>query len=281
MKKIILTLALVLAAAFTLAAQGRVSTKKYVISDFTDKITKVVLPGSNVLDGAIRQAVVSSWTLSPFEFCTPAEFDRLKKSPDYYFLLSAATQFKGELAPSIVFLTLVKGGPEAAEGISGMHEVISLPMCQSGLSSGRDLVYLGAIVNAVQTFTAEAMESEKVAYMGSEWFNSIYAREGKMMHILMSEDDIDQSVKDPSKYLDEDFKIVPEDDVDSAFLTEHFNTLCSYVVAPAGLNKGSWCYTMLFEAGTGRLFYITRHKLSSTKGPGFLTSDFKKIARGR
>lgn len=281
MKKIFLTLLVALSTVVTLSAQGRVSTKKYIISDFTDKITKVVLPGSNVLDGAIRQAVVSSWTLSPFEFCTPAEFEKLKKSSDYYFLLSAATQFKGELAPSIVFLTLVKGGPEAAEGTNGMHEVISLPLCQSGLSSGRDLVYLGAIVNAIQTFTEEAMESEKIAYIGSDWFNSIYAKEGRMMHILMSEDDVDQSVKDPSKFLDEDFKIVPEDDVDNAFLSENFNTLCSYVVAPAGLNQGSWCYTMLFEAGTGRLFYITRHKLSAKKGPGFLTSDFKRIARSR
>ena len=68
MKKIFLTLLVALSTVVTLSAQGRVSTKKYIISDFTDKITKVVLPGSNVLDGAIRQAVVSSWTLSPFVF---------------------------------------------------------------------------------------------------------------------------------------------------------------------------------------------------------------------
>ncbi|MBO4341192.1 MAG: hypothetical protein J5835_07180 [Bacteroidales bacterium] len=281
MKKAFLTLSVLLAAAVTLAAQGRVSTRKYIISDFSDKITKVVLTGSNVLDGSIRQEVVNSWTLSPFEFCTPAEFEKLKKSPDYYFLLSAAAQFKGEIAPSIVFLTLVKGGPEAAEGTAGMHEVISLPVCPSGLSSGRDLVYLGAIVKAIQTFTEAAMRSEKVAYLGSDWFNSTYAREGKMMKILLSSDDIDQSVKDAQKYLDEDFFIVSEDDVDKAFLTENFNTLCSYVVAPAGLNSGSWCYKMLFEAGSGRLFYITRHKLSARKGPGFLTSDLKRIERGR
>jgi len=281
MKKTILTISLVLAAAVTLAAQGRVSTKKYLISDFSDKITKVVLPGSNVLDGAIRQEVVSSWTLSPFEFCTPAEFEKLKKSADYYFLLAAATQFKGEEAPSTVFLTLVKGSPEAGEGTKGMHEVISLPVCPAGLSSGRELAYLGAMIKGVQSFTEAAMQSEKVAYLGMEWFNKQYAREGKMMKIYLSEDDIDKSVKDPSQYLDEDFFIVSEDEADNAYMAGEFNTLCSYVVAPAGLNAGSRCYTMLFEAGSGRLLYITRHKLSTRKGPGFLTSDLKKIAKGR
>ena len=42
MRKLILTVVLVL-AGLTLMAQGRVSTRKYVLNDFSDKITKVVL----------------------------------------------------------------------------------------------------------------------------------------------------------------------------------------------------------------------------------------------
>ena len=273
--------ALLILACFTALAQGRVSTRKYIIGDFSDKITKVVLPGSDLLDGALRQEVVSSWFLSPFEFCTIDEFERLKKSPDYYFLLAGASKFKGEEVPSLVFLTLVKGGPEAAEGTIGMHEVVSIPLCSAGLSSGRELVYLGSMVEAIQTFTEAAMQSEKIAYTGAEWFNRNYAREGKMMTIWMSEDDIDKSVKDPSRYLDEDFKIVPEDRSDERFLSSEFNTLCSYVVAPQHPTEGSWCYKMLFEANTHRLFYISRHRITPEKGPGFLTSDLKRIARAR
>ena len=280
MRKILLT-AIALAAVISLAAQGKVSTKKYILSDFQDKITKVVLSGNGVLDGALRQEVVNSWYASPFEFCTPAQFDKLKKSADYYFLLIALSRFPGEAAPSLAFLTLVKGGPEAGQGTAGMHEVISLPVCPAGMTSGRDLVYLGGMVEAVQRFTLAAMESEKVAYRGADWFNGTFSKEGRMMKILLSEGDLDSSVTNPQKYLDEDFLIMGEDDVDHAFLTENFNTLCSYVVAPAGAAPGSWCYKMLFEAGSGRLFYISRHKISDSKGPGFLKSDLKRIKRGR
>ncbi|MBO4466926.1 MAG: hypothetical protein J5745_02320 [Bacteroidales bacterium] len=280
MKKVILTVALIL-CGLTLMAQGRVSTRKYILNDFQDKITKVVLPGSDLLDGALRQEVVTNWTLSPFEFCTTAEFEKLKKSADYYFLLAGAAQFKGEEQPSLVFLTLVKGGPEAGEGTTGMHEVISLPLCAAGISTGRELVYLGALVEAVQTFTEAAMASEKTAYLGSAWFNGIYAREGKMMAIWMSRDDIDASVSNPARYLDEDFRIVPEDDADNRYLSGDFNTLSSYVVAPMNPAPGSWCYKMLFEANSHRLFYITRHRIGPGKGPGFLDGDLRKIARAR
>ena len=280
MRKVILTVVLIL-SGLVLMAQGRVSTRKYILNDFQDKITKVVLPGSDLLDGALRQEVVTNWTLSPFEFCTLSEFETLKTSPDYYFLLAGSVQFKGEEAPSLVFLTLVKGGPEAGEGTIGMHEVISLPLCAAGISTGRELVYLGPMVEAVQTFTVAAMESEKTAYLGSAWFNGNYSREGKMMTIWMSQDDIDSSVKAPAKYLDEDFRIVPEDDSDSRFLSGEFNTLCSYVVAPTNPVPGSWCYKMLFEANSHRLFYISRHRITETKGAGFLNGDLRKIARAR
>ena len=281
MKRLAISALLILYCIFA-GAQGRVSTKKYIISDFSDKITKVVLPGSDLLDGALRQEVVNCWTLSPFEFCTPADFEKLKKSPDYYFLLAGSTQFKGEMAPSLVFLTLVKGGPEAGEGTSGMHEVISIPLCPTGTSTGRELVYLGAMVNSIQDFTEAAMLSEKTAYLGTEWFNSAYRREGKMMSIWMSRDDIDSSVKDPAKYLDTDFVLVSEDESDEKFLTSAFNTLCSCVVAPLFPVEGaSWSYQMLFEANTHRLVYISRHKISQGKGAGFLDKDLKKIARAR
>lgn len=280
MKRLIVTVALIL-CSLALMAQGRVSTRKYILNDFQDKITKVVLPGSDLLDGALRQEVVKGWTISPFEFCTTSEFEKLKKSSDYYFLLAGSVQFKGEAQPSLVFLTLVKGGPEAGEGTTGMHEVISLPLCAAGISTGRELVYLGAMVEAIQTFTQGAMESEKTAYMGSAWFNGNYSREGKMMAIWMSRDDIDSSVKVPAKYLDEDFRIVTEDESDGHFLGGEFNTLSSYVVAPTNPVPGSWCYKMLFEANSHRLFYITRHKISESRGPGFLDGDLRKIARAR
>ena len=136
MKRLIAFTALLLVTA-SLFAQGKVTTRKHLFADFTDKITKVVMSGNDLLDGALRQEVVDLWTVSPFEFCSPAEYESLKKSDAWYFLLVTAGQAKGEEEPMVRFLTLEKGGAESGDNIALRTEVISLPRCPVEGGSGR------------------------------------------------------------------------------------------------------------------------------------------------
>ena len=71
MKRLLIAISAALLLGTSLFAQkGTVTTRKYRFSDFTDKITKVVMAGGDILDGALRQEVVDLWTASPFEFCS-------------------------------------------------------------------------------------------------------------------------------------------------------------------------------------------------------------------
>ncbi len=283
MKKL-LTILIGLTLVLPLRGQGKVSTRKYILADFTDKVTQVVLPGNEIIDSALKQEVVNNWTASAFEFCTMDRFEKLKTSSQYYFLIPAESRFKGEEDPGILFLSLLKGGPEAAEGINGMTDVLSLPLCAAMGGSGRELVYLGAMVQACQEFVLAAMESEKVAYSKELWFNENYAKSGKMKQIWLAREDLSESVseKDLQRCLDEDMHLVDETDVDNVFLRGDYNTLVSYTVAPFQPKEGaSYCYKMLFEADTHKLFYIYRHKITPKFGAGFLNEDLKRLARKR
>ena len=63
MKRLITLLAaLSICAALSAQQVSKVTTRKYRFSDFTDKITKVVMAGGEILDGALRQEVVDGWT---------------------------------------------------------------------------------------------------------------------------------------------------------------------------------------------------------------------------
>ena len=73
MKRLTLFLTL-LCTGLVLFAQGKVTTRKHLFADFSDKITKVVMSGNDIIDGVLRQEVVDQWTVSPFEFCSPAEY---------------------------------------------------------------------------------------------------------------------------------------------------------------------------------------------------------------
>lgn len=283
MKKIVCAV-LALLLCLTAWSQGKVTTRKYILSDFTDKLTLVVLTGNEILDSGIRQEVVGRWRASAFEFCTLEQFEQQKTSPDHYFLMAAESRFKGEENPGITFLTLVKGGPEAGEGISSMTEVISLPLVAAMGGSGRELVYLGALVQGIQDFTLSAMESEKTAYSMESWFNQNYAREGKMKQIYLVKDDLSETVTpaQQARYLDEDIHLCEDADADQAYQDGRFQTLVSYVVAPVFPQNGaSYCYKMLFDAESHSLYYIHRHKITEKSGEGFTADDLKRLARKR
>ena len=274
MRKMLILLTLCLIAAISAMAQGRVQTRSYILGDFQDKVTKVVVPEDTFLQSALKQEVVNIWSASAFEFCTQKEFEALKSQDKYYFLTVQAFKFKGEQEPGILFLSLLKGGE---------HEVISLPLAPADSSSGRELVYLGGLVKAIQDYTLAAMESEKTAYIPEKWFNANYAKWGRMMTIYMAREDISLSVKEANveKYLDADFNITDADTADGVFVDAPVNTLVSYCVAPVDPSSASYSYQMLFKADTLELFYISRHRIRPRSLAGFLTQDLKWLERRR
>ena len=282
MKRLILFFTL-LSVSAVLFAQGKVTTRKHLFADFSDKITKVVMSGNEILDGALRQEVVDLWTLSPFEFCSMAEYESLKKSDTYYFLLITAGQAKGEEEPMVRFLTLEKGGAEKGDNIALRTEVISLPLCPVDGGSGRELVFLPALVKGVQEkgvqeFTAEAMASEKAAYSGMAWFNERFDRKGAIKRIYLAKEDISTSVsvKEREKYMDEDIILCDEDEADKAYTDKTYNTLVSYTVS-----AGTWSYKLLVEADTDTVYYLRKHKVNAKNAPGFLAEDLKRISKKR
>lgn len=281
MSKKVVTLLCAALACLSVWGQGKVNTRKYILSDFPDKITQVVLSGNEVLDSGLRQEIVNYWTLSPYEFCSHEEFEERKTQDLYYFLIPAESRFKGEQEPGVLFLTLVKGGPDAAEGIKEMHEIISLPLMAAMGGNGRELVYLGPLIQAIQEFTQSAMQSEKAAYSMESWFNRNYLKEAKMKQIYLAKDDLSESVteKDLQRYLDEDIHLCSNAEADEMFLKGRYHTLVSYTVAPfLPEEKASYCYKMLFDAESHRLFYFHKHKITSKTGVGFTTADLKRLA---
>ena len=108
-----------------LFAQAQIYTRKEKLKDITAKTTKVVLTGDEVLDETMKESVAASWTMSPYEFCTNEEFEKLKTNANFYFLLVVKGQERKEAEPGIDMLTLVKGGDggDGNPGGNGRHRI--------------------------------------------------------------------------------------------------------------------------------------------------------------
>ena len=271
----------VILAPTGLFGQAQITTRREKIKDFTSKTTKVVMSGDEILDEALREAVTTSWSLSPYEFCSKDEFNALKTNAGHYFLLVVKGQEKKEYEPGIDLLTLVKGGPEAAKGINEMLEVVSFPLRSAQLPSGRELAVLPAIIKVMQGLTKTMTSSEMKAYSSLNSYNKNLGKIKNRQLYIPAEDIAPQVDGKTLGKLDQDIFITDEDEVDGILARGAYNAVVSFVVAPADPVDGSVCYKMLFTADTQELLYFKKHRIGSRRGRGFLPDDLKEIKKAR
>lgn len=275
MKKLLIILAVALIPVIA-GAQAQIHTKKVKISDFTEKITKVVLTGNDFYDLSLQEEVKARWRVSPYEFCTWEEFMVERNNMNYYFLLTTSSQFKKESEPGVDLLSLVKGGTGAT--INSMMEVMNIPFASAENPSGREYVFLPVLLDIIQSHTLKSMEKDMNGYVGLSSYSSNMKRTGNM-EIVFSEDDLNSAITREFMDLnfDSDIVVTDEDSADEYVIENTPNTLVSYVVAPTDGNPGSYCYKMLVNAQTHEIYYYARHKISKKYGVGFLIEDIKRI----
>ena len=258
--------------------QAQINTKKIKLSDFTQKITKVVLSGNEFFDMALQNEVTLGWRISPFEFCTMEEFEEYKTSDEFYFLLSVTGQFRKDNIPTIRYLTLVKGGKGAEKGISHMLEVVSMPVASAQYPSGREMVFLPALLDIIQNYTLVSMENDRNAYGGLGTITRKIEKEDEFLAVF-SEDDICESVYEMEKveFYDDEMLVTDEEKADSYMMDRAENTLVGYVIAPSEPMPGAVYYKMLINARTYQLYYFAQDRVSRKEGAGFMPEDMKKI----
>ena len=272
--------AIILAALLPVLAwgQAQINTKKMKIADFTHKITKVVLSGNEFFDMALQNEITMGWRISPYEFCTMEEFEEYRTSDEFYFLVSVDGKFRKDNIPTISYLTLVKGGQGAEGGIDKMLEVVSMPVASAQSPSGREFVFLPALLEIIQNYTLASMENDVNAYGGLGTITQKIEKGSGFMAVFTKED-ICPSVYDMEKveFFDDELFITDENKADSYMLDRADNTLVGYVVAPSEPLPGATYYKMLINARTYQLYYFAQDKVSRKEGAGFMPADIKKI----
>lgn len=266
-----------------MSAQAQIVTKDAKIEDFQEKTTKIVLTGNEFFDSALSEEIRTRWNISPYEFCTLEDFNSLKGSSDYYFLMCVKSRFKKEPEPGIQMLTLIKGGEKADKGLGKMLELVSIPLCSAKYPSGREMIFLPALIDIMQEQVIHVLSSSISAYSSlSEASGNMF--DARDMSIVFSEDDLSDEVSEEmlSQYFHDGVFLSDESGADDIMLGNMENTLVSYTVAPFEPTAGSsFCYKMLIDAGTHELYYFKKHRITKKAGAGFLPEDLMRITAGR
>ncbi len=256
-------------------AQAKIETRNYKLADFNGKTIKVVLSGNDIFDEALKAEVGSRWNLSPFEFCTMDSFKQLKASKDFYFMVPVTTASKDGRA-TVYFLSVVKGG--TGKELSDMLEVASFPICPAEALGGRELVYMGALVESLQDYVTKGSGGSTAVMMRNAYGRSVNRSTGTK-RIAFSEDDICPTVD--RDLFDSDMLVLDEEEADRMYSEGSYNLLGSYVIAPMDAQKGDWCTCILFGADDQKIYYMASHKVGGKNGAGFTMKDIKKITKSR
>ena len=264
------------------AAQAQITTKKIKISDFPEKTTKVVLTGNVLYDAVLKEEIAARWRIAPYEFCTLQEFNELKGKSNYYFLITTKGQFKTEGEPGLQFLTLVKGGEAAENGIDQMLEIVSLPIASAEEPSGRELTFLPVFITILQQYAQDAIDNDLNAYIGLSNYSKNLA-ETRTMNILIADTDLDPQMSQSAKdlYLKDGVSTADQETVDKNLTQAQENTIISYVAAPTNPKAGSYCYKMLIDSQTYQLYFFRKHRVSTKYGAGFADYDLRSITMTR
>ena len=267
---------------FLAGAQAQINTKKMKIADFPQKVTKVVLPGNTFYDSAFQEDVATRWRISPYEFCTLEEFESLKGNDQYYFMILTQGQFRKEKEPGIQFITLVKGGEGADNGINEMLEVATVPFAAADSPSGREITYLPALLDIIQSYVLGSMEKDFSNLGGLSNFATNISKASDM-EIVFADEDLSNEITEEviKKEFDSMIQIMDVDDAEEVADEGRNNTLVSFVIAPEEPVAGSFCYKLLIDAYNHELYYFRKHKISKKIGPGFLYEDIKRVTSSR
>ncbi|MCR5351645.1 MAG: hypothetical protein K6E35_04040 [Bacteroidales bacterium] len=240
-------LTVLLVSTLSAFGQGKIYTRKMRLADFPTKTTKVVLEGNSFLELALREEIAVHWRISPFEFCSQNEYGQLRTSSNYYFLTLAQEE-------GLAYLTLTKGGKAGEKDqLKQAFEVVRMPLASVDNPTGRELVFMGAFLDIIQSFVEQAMISDKVAYGGLSTSNDI-------------------RLKGKTVYLD-------PDTADECYLREEADALLGITIAPEGVTFKTVCYKILISADTHELLYFDKNKYRGPADGRFTDNEARRFER--
>ena len=253
------------------SAQLQIRTHKEKISDFLQKSTKVVMTGNDSLDIPVRQALKDFWTISAYELCSEEEFESLRSSDSYYFLVV------GDGNDGLRYWHLVKGGSyDKRKGLASMLTVATIPICPADGFTGREDYLLPVLVCCLQNMAARAVSSNYTGIGGK----SAPLKKSAGLPLYLCEEELSPAFTAADKELCEEknISILPLGSIDNCFY-QGAQAAVAFVIGPRKPVKGQSFYVYLVDSVTYSIYYHKKHKIS--KDSGLLGEDVKVFAKVR
>jgi hypothetical protein len=281
MRKIIVSAILGIAFVWV-NAQSYVPTRNDVSAFFNTK-TLVVLLDNPLLEYNIdiKEVMQQEWKITKFDFISFKEFEKLRSDPQYSFIYMSQVTFENDKTDAKYrFLHLSLGGDYLQ--MNQMPDIASVPLAYYNVEEDNYIYKLAILVRFIQNHALLLKEHPEIISANVlEYYNhNIKDIKGKTLYLLEEELAPDvNSVARIKKIYPYNFKIVTKDEITEAIKNRDENIVFLHKVGPKGTKMDARCYKVIIGAADAKFYYFDYHKISSKNPDGFLSDDFKKLAK--
>jgi hypothetical protein len=229
----------------------------------------------------IKEAVKKYWTLTPYQFITVQEFNKMRRDPAYSFIVLTQTNYEKDKANTLYnFLNLLQG--KNVSKLGELPEICAIPLSFAGEDDYEYNYKFGAILLFMQKHAQ--MISADPSLTGRKYLkyynDNIPKVSGKT--ILIKEEDLAPEISTIDKIkaiYPHNVEIVTEEAIVKAIQEKTPNTLILHKVGPREEKNAGLCFKMLIGTDDSDMYYYHQHKISKSAPNGLLADDLKRLSK--
>jgi hypothetical protein len=229
----------------------------------------------------IKEAVVASWKITPYEFITVRDFNVRRLNPAYSFIVLTQTNFDKDKSHGLYnFINLLQG--KNVNMLAEMPEVCAIPLSFAGVNDIEYSYKLAPILSFMQKHAKKISDDPTLTLRKYLKYYNKNIPEIKVKTILVESDDLTPSISTIDqihKYYSGNIEIVDTEAMQKAIENNSPNTVILHNVGPRGDRRTGYCFIMLLGLDDSELYYYNLHLVDNANPNGLLPEDLKRLEK--
>jgi len=229
----------------------------------------------------IKEVMTRSWNITPVEFISTKEFEKLKDNPELSFLMTTIVTFeKDKTKARYNFLSLLMGQPKA--NVRTMPDLCSLPLAYLQVEDASYSYKLEAFVLFIQSHVKAVLNNP--ALIGEKGFKQYNKATGGLSNkkLLLVKEDLAPDIRDIKKIkaiYPHSVEIVSREEIAAAIARQDPDVVFLHKVGPEKTRVRARVYKLLVGAGDSKLYYWDYQMIKVASDDALQAADLKKIAK--
>jgi hypothetical protein len=229
----------------------------------------------------IKEVMTRSWTITPIEFITTKEFEKVKSNPELSFLMTTIVTFQNDKTKARYnFLSLLMGQDKTV--VRDMPDLCSLPLSYLQVEDASYNYKLEAFVQFIQSHVNAVLKDPSL--IGEKGFKQYNKATGGLSNkrLLLVKEDLAPDVRDIKKVkavYPHKVEIVTREEISEAIERKDPDVVFLHKVGPEKTRVRARVYKLLVGAGDSKLYYWDYEMIKVASDDALQASDLKKIGK--